>query len=475
MTSPRRSAPGFSFSDVTFPFTALVHLIRTSGQDISVGTFRRFFTAKYGNKERIKSISAALGIDPIILQRLAHTADGPYKAVSDGTLLIIRDFDLFVKCSADFGHRGVGTPELHFKCFPYDPFSAMPERYGECPFGKWEDLKERYPYLLSKDRFPEQIPIMEQIIDDYMEQYIGKSEEIGVITRELLWNVFTYTTSGVMPSEKTAALFKENEDNLAEFDYTVRLGGSNIPYEWSDSLATRIRNLVEWNTGVVEDRIANIDKCPHQADVLTDNVVNHPYDIKELEGQMRGNFSFGLNNVHCAVSGALNFNGLNDDKVYDYLMEDPEQNIELIIREALRLYTAIPSTRTIQENDDLVIEGKKIEPGTVMMLSTYAVNTDPLSWENHLLFDPARHKNAVDIGFMTSKGFAPFGPKVDDHPHGGRGCTGGYYAVHCIRTVLTKLLRDYKMTRSGSGYFDFQSNCGGCRYKGQCHVTIEKR
>lgn len=475
-SNPKRNAPAFSFADIVFPFQAFGHMLRTSGPDINAQTIKRFFTAKHGNKERFSGIAAAIGIDPIVLQHLIHTTEGDYRWLGDGKVLLVRDFDLFVRCSAELGHRGEGTPALHFRCFPHDAFSAQPERYGECPFGKWEDKKDTAVHYNSIDRFAEQVPGVEKIIDEHFEQYIGKTEEIGELMRLLVWNVFSYTTYGVQPSEVTASMNAENDENLGEFDYAVRMSGPPIPYEWSPSLTARIARLEEWSKSVVDDRIKNLNDVGDQPDVLTDNLLHHPTEKYKLEGMVRGCYSGGHNSSHCSISGALVFNSLNNDAVYNYLMEDPETNCEHIAREALRLYSAVPTSRTVQEEDDFYLDGKKLEAGTLVLMSTYAMNTDPLSWEEPMKFDASRFKGNMDtIGYATQKGFAPFGASAPNVGIGGRPCSAMHYGIHVVRTILGKVLRDYKLTPTSGGYFDFQQNCGNCRYKGKCLVKIEKR
>lgn len=451
-------------------------MLRTSGPDISGKTIKRFFTAKNGNKERLAGIAGAVGLDPIVLQHLAHSAEGDYRWLSGGKIMLVRDFDLFLRCSTELGHRGEAVPRLHYECFPYDTFSGVPERYGECPFGKWEDLKKVQPHGLSIQRYAEQVPGMEKIIDDHMHQYIGKTEEIGKMMRLLMWNLFAYSSYGVQPSEMTKALLEENDANLGEFDYSVRMCGADIDYEMSESLATRLSRLEEWSTEMVEDRISKLGEVGDQPDVLTDHLLHHEYDKTTLEGRLRGSFSGGHNNTHCAISGTLVFNTLNDDAVLKYVMENPETNIEHAAREAFRLYSAVPVGRTVQPDDDFRVDGEKVAAGTVVLLSTYAVDTDPLSWSNPMDFDPSRFANNMDdIGYATQRGFAPFGANAPGVGIGGRPCAAQHYGIHLVRTALNKILRDYKFTATGGGYFDFQQNCGGCRYKGNCVVRVERR
>ncbi|KAI0559272.1 flavonoid 3'-monooxygenase [Gracilaria domingensis] len=443
-----------------------------SGPDISGSTIKRFITAKQGNKERIAGLVGSFAVDPYVLQRVVHGVDGDYGNLSE-TTFVPRDFDLFVRCSTELGHRGDFVPVLFDRLSPGSALNATPERYGGCPFGDWNVYREQEPHVMSKDRYPEQIPIMERIIDDHMAQYVGKTEELGKILRLLVWNLYTYTSYGVEPSETTARMLQVFEDHSPEFDYVVRMTVNNVPYEWSPTLKAQVKEMADWSLSVTDERSKNIGACAHMNDVWTDTVINHSdVDLKKSEGALRGVYIGGMNNLHSAVSGAMMVNAQNDDKVYDYLMSDAESNVEHILREALRLYTSIPTSRVVREEDNFMVDGKRLATGTSVILSTYAIDTDPRSWEKPLEFDPTRFENMEEIGFLCQKGFAPLGVSANI---GGRPCGARYLAAHIMRVLLTKLLKDYKFTAKSGGYFDFKQNAGTSVYAGKCYTKVEKR
>lgn len=447
------------------------HMISASGPDISGATVKRFFTAKQGNKERLTSLVGALAVDPYVLQHVVHGVDGDYGNLSE-TTFVPRSFDLFVRCATELGHRGDFVPALFDRLSPGSALNATPERYGGCPFGNWDQYKLQEPHLMSKDRYPEQVEVMERIIDEHMAKYIGKTEDVGKVLRLLVWNLYTYTSYGVEPSETTARMLQIFEDHSPEFDYVVRMTVNNVPYEWSPTLKQQVKEMADWSLAVTEERTKNVDQCTHMNDVWTDTVINHSdIDLAKSEGALRGVYIGGMNNLHCAVSGAMVFNTLNSDTVRDYLLSDPEANIEHILREALRLYTSIPTSRVVREQDNFMVDGKKLEPGTSVILSTFAIDTDPRSWDNPMKFDPSRFENTEEIGYLCQKGFAPFGVSAN---LGGRPCGARYLAVHIMRVLLTKLLRDYKFTAS-RGYFDFKQNAGTSVYAGKCYAKVTKR
>lgn len=96
------------------------------------------------------------------------------------------------------------------------------------------------------------------------------------------------------------------------------------------------------------------------------------------------------------------------------------------------------------------------------MLSTYALQTDESTWKNANVYDPTRFEGIRKdgLGYMTQKGFAPFGVDAPDFAYGGRPCYGRYGASNILRTAISKLLRDYEFVANGRGYFDLEQSCG---------------
>jgi cytochrome P450 len=473
-TTPARSGlPAFSFGDVGFLFDLMGHMTRASGPDVSGATITRFLTAKNGNKERIAGIATAFAVDPYTLRKVVHSAEGDYLSISDGMTFIPRDFDLWMRCSTELGHRGDGVPILFDRWFSGSALNAQPEKYGECPFGKWDDYAKQEPHLLGKELYVGQVPMMEKIIDEYMATKVGKVEEIGKMIRLLVWNLYCVTSYGVEPSEDTARMLQLFEDHSPEFDYAVRMTSADIPYEWSDKLKREIKAIGDWCWSITEDRKENIEKYKDQTDVLTHMVKNYSeISLAKSEGALRGAFTGGMNNTHSSICGTLITNAQRNDTVYKYLQINPSENIERVLREALRLFTSIPTARKVREQDNFVVDGKRLPTGASVVLSTYAINTDPRSWAEPLKFDPSRFEGTTELGYMCQRGFAPLGAAAE---LGGRPCGARYHDAHMLRTIIGKLLRDYKFTAKAGGYFDFKQNAGTSMYAGNCRMLVEKR
>jgi cytochrome P450 len=438
-----------------------------------MATLSRFLSAQNGNKERLAGMATVFAVDPYVLRQVVHSAQGDYVSAANGTILIPRDFDLWIRCSTELGHRGDGIPKLFSGWCTGTALCAQPEKYGECPFGSWDIFAKEEPHFLARELYPAQVSMMEKIIEEYMEPKIGKVEEVGTMLRLLVWNLSCFTSYGVEPSEETARMLQIFEDHCPELDHAVRMVSADIPYEWSDKLKREVRTIGDWCWSIALDRKENIDKYKDQVDVLTYMVKNYTdMSLAKAEGALRGVFTGGMNNAHSSICGALIANAQSNDSVHDYLQTNPSEKIEHVIRESLRLYTAIPTARKVQEQDNFILDGNRLETGTSVVLSTYAINTDPRSWDEPLKFNPGRFEGTQEIGYMCQKGFAPLGAPSN---LGGRPCAARYHAAHMLRTIIGKLLRDYKFTAKRDGYFDFKQSAGASMYAGNCLLLVEKR
>lgn len=463
----------FSFGDVGFAFKILAHMARTMGPDFPL-TIKKAIAAESG-AERGAALITPISFDPYVIRRVFLSIEGDYKFISEKTLMP-RDFDTWVKCATQLSHRGEETPFLFDRWFQGSALNAQPERYGECPYGKWEVHRLIEPHLLAKDRYPEQVRLMENYIDEYMSSRLGQSIEVGKMLRLLVWDLYCITSYGAGPSEGTEHMLQLFEDHSPEFDYVVRMSSAGIRKEWSDSLTAQIFSMGDWCWRVTMDRVRNIDKYADKKDVLTsvlrENLGSDGFDIARMEGALRGVFTGGMNNSHSAICGTLIHEAKTKGAVSSYLSSNPD-NIEHVLREALRLFTAIPSARYVRPEDELELDGKRVEPGTSVVLSTYGLNTDPRSWKDELKFDASRFENTSEIGFMCQQGFAPLGAAAEI---GGRPCGARYHDAHMLRVIIRKLLTDYKFEEVGrSRGFEFKQSAGTSMYAGKCNLKVSKR
>ncbi|CRK92923.1 CLUMA_CG006516, isoform A [Clunio marinus] len=120
---------------------------------------------------------------------------------------------------------------------------------------------------------------------------------------------------------------------------------------------------------------------------------------------------------------------LNDLKNLNYL--------ELVIKESFRIYPPVPIYgRRVLEDVDL--NGKLIPKGTNVIISTSVMGQMEAFWENPEEFIPERFH--VD----KAKNFNPFA--YVPFSAGSRNCIGQKFAMLEMKTVISKILRHYKLS-----------------------------
>ncbi|RZF39551.1 hypothetical protein LSTR_LSTR001072 [Laodelphax striatellus] len=125
------------------------------------------------------------------------------------------------------------------------------------------------------------------------------------------------------------------------------------------------------------------------------------------------------------------------DSERDVTMSDCNQlvQMDMVIKETLRLYTAPHSLRLLTEDVQL---GKYIVPaGTTIYLAMYLLHRDPMYWERPLDFYP-EHFLPENVAKRPKFSYLPFS-------HGPRGCPGSRYGVLSMKVVLANVLRKFRV------------------------------
>ncbi|XP_071716977.1 tryptamine 5-hydroxylase-like [Rutidosis leptorrhynchoides] len=107
--------------------------------------------------------------------------------------------------------------------------------------------------------------------------------------------------------------------------------------------------------------------------------------------------------------------------------------LKAVIKETMRLRTAVPLLVPRESMQKCTIEGYDIPQKTRVLINTYAIGRDPNSWENPLVYDPERFvENEADFRGQDFR-FLPFGG-------GRRGCPGYSFGLATIELTLARLL-----------------------------------
>jgi cytochrome P450 len=113
-----------------------------------------------------------------------------------------------------------------------------------------------------------------------------------------------------------------------------------------------------------------------------------------------------------------------------WLMADPENRIDQVVEEVVRLVSAHNFGLMRYANEDIEIGGVTIKRGDLVIISESAANRDPLVFERPEAFEPTR-KNGHHLSFG----------------HGAHNCLGKTLARMEIKTTLVSLFRRFPDVR----------------------------
>jgi cytochrome P450 len=82
---------------------------------------------------------------------------------------------------------------------------------------------------------------------------------------------------------------------------------------------------------------------------------------------------------------------------------------------------------------DIIVDGYRVEAGTMVAVGTYAIHRDPALWDDPLLFDPDRFSPQNSTGRDRWQ-FIPFGA-------GPRSCIGDHFAMLEATLALATIVR----------------------------------
>ncbi|KAJ8732429.1 hypothetical protein PYW07_015028 [Mythimna separata] len=110
--------------------------------------------------------------------------------------------------------------------------------------------------------------------------------------------------------------------------------------------------------------------------------------------------------------------------------------LDAVIRETLRLYPPVPVIVRKVEKDVVLPCGIKLVPGTGVLVNIWALHRNLRYWgEDAEVFRPERF---LDTPLTHPAAFMPFS-------HGPRNCVGYQYAMMSMKTVLSTVLRRYRI------------------------------
>jgi cytochrome P450 len=131
--------------------------------------------------------------------------------------------------------------------------------------------------------------------------------------------------------------------------------------------------------------------------------------------------------------------GPDRDPTHDDL--DKLELTSRVFQEALRLYPPIWTMARQAIEPDELDGGIAVAPGTIILISPYAIHRHPGLWPDPERFDPDRFLPAA-IAARSKLAWLPFG-------YGPRTCVGGWFAMHEAQLITAMVARRFRL-RSGS-------------------------
>lgn len=114
--------------------------------------------------------------------------------------------------------------------------------------------------------------------------------------------------------------------------------------------------------------------------------------------------------------------------------------LELVIKESLRLYPSVPYfARKLSE--EVTVGGYTIPKLTNVAISPYLMGRDAKIFPDPLTFNPHRFDVETTSEKVNPFAYIPFSA-------GPRNCIGQKFAVYEMKSIITKIVRDFELTVS---------------------------
>ncbi|GIX99690.1 cytochrome P450 4V2 [Caerostris darwini] len=229
------------------------------------------------------------------------------------------------------------------------------------------------------------------------------------------------------------------------FSKAVRISHNFTNKLISEKKEARLAQTVEQKSGhrklafidlLIEEHITN--------NSLTENDIRHEVDNFTFAGHDTTSVSMSwclwLVGLHPWVQDRIheeleNIFGEDDREPTSIDLKDMEY-LECVIKESLRLYPTVPLL-TRELRNDIQIREYTVPSGTTVLVNTYLLHRDPEIFPNPEKFDPGR------FSLKNSSGRHPFA--YVPFSAGSRNCIGQRFALMEMKTVLSFILRKYKL------------------------------
>ncbi|KAG5536995.1 hypothetical protein RHGRI_024434 [Rhododendron griersonianum] len=113
--------------------------------------------------------------------------------------------------------------------------------------------------------------------------------------------------------------------------------------------------------------------------------------------------------------------------------------LEAVVKEALRIHAPVPFLVPRESIQDVRVMGYDIAARTQVLINTWAIARDPLTWEDPEEFRPERFlNNSIDLKGHDFE-FIPFGA-------GRRGCPGTLFPINVIELAVANIVHSFDLS-----------------------------
>lgn len=346
----------------------------------------------------------------------------------------------------------------------------------------WEFKRHNHPFSVAQiDNYFEQIlPIIQKTTNSYLQTLqpssSPKSVELFDELVKLSFQIFGLTILG---SEMDSSYFDAFTMLMEEMN--SRGGQQFLPYPLSLNPKFWLQRQ-RWNN-FIEKQIQQRQQQPDQQgiDLLSFVIQGTELSTTQLREELSTIFTAGTRNVAEVVAAVLFLCAKTpavmqklQSEITIFLVERGSEfhladinllhYLELVVKEALRLYPAVPLfIREVISGQSPTLGGYTIPEKTQIFISSWAFHRNPSHWQNPNDFIPERFTNTPPPFH-----YFPFGA-------GPRQCIGMAFTLLCSKVILINILSKYSLELDPSTTFDTKYFSGTIMPREGVKVELRKK
>ncbi|MCE3216365.1 hypothetical protein HAX54_006255 [Datura stramonium] len=351
------------------------------------------------------------------------------------------------------------------------------------PYGDhWRNLRRLYTLeILSTNRLNYFQPIRQHEIKLLVQRVFQNSSGTPV---ELKSKLFQMSYNIIMRMAAGKRYYSDEVDN-EEANHFRELMEEVNSYEGASNPADFMPCIFRWFFTSMEKKLARLGQKldellqglidDHRSHKARNTIIDHLLSLQESQPEyytdqiIKGIILVMLNagtetssvTIEWAMSLLLNHpevldkarseidNHVGEDRLLDEADLPKLKYLQCIISETLRLYPSAPVLLPRESSEDCKVAGFHIPRGTMLLVNAWAIQRDPLLWEDPESFKPERFEGAE----VESWKLLPFGM-------GRRACPGSGLAQRVVGLALGTLVQCFEWKRVSDEKVDLTEGKG---------------